>query len=73
MLQLNLMLVKNGRYLNVFKFPTKLRNLQLSIQIDKLSDNFEIPTNLQSLQIHHPYYGKIVTFRNFFKIYRIYN
>lgn len=67
LLQLNLMLVKNGRYLNVFKFPTKLRHLQLSIQVDKLSDNFELPTNLQSLQIHHPYYGKIVTFRNFFQ------
>ena len=68
LMQLNLMLVKNGRYLNeLFKFPTKLRYLQLSIQVDKLSDNFQLPANLQSLQIHHPYYGKIVTFRNFFQ------
>lgn len=60
--KLNLMLIKDVRYYdNEIKFPNKLCHLQMSIQVNQLSDNFQLPNTLQTLLIHHPYYGKIPT------------
>ncbi|RCK64800.1 hypothetical protein Cantr_00844 [Candida viswanathii] len=64
--RLNLMLIKDVRYNSEVKFPSKLRHLQMSIQVNKLSDNFQLPLTLQTLLVHHPYYGKILTTAQFF-------
>ena len=67
--KLNLMLIKDVRYYdNEIKFPNKLCHLQMSIQVNQLSDNFQLPNTLQTLLIHHPYYGKIPTTIQFFNM-----
>ncbi|EMG46398.1 hypothetical protein G210_3353 [Candida maltosa Xu316] len=64
---LKIMIIRDIRKPSDIKFPHKLFHLQMSIQVDKLSDNFQLPNTLQSLSIHNPYYGKVPITNQFFQ------